>query len=133
MSEREREELQAGLSPATRTLVASDEILQVMFWLRGEGLAPIVEPADLVRWVEMSEERILPLLGRLESRGWIERVGGSARFRLTEEGAEEGGRRFAAEFSDITKPGHGECGDPACECQATGRPEDCRHHHHPHV
>ena len=41
------------------------------------------------------------------------------RYALTEEGAREGGRRFADEFKDLTKPGHGECGDPDCECQQT--------------
>ena len=37
------------------------------------------------------------------------------------------GYRFADEFADLTKPGHGECGDPDCDCQRTGSPEDCLH------
>lgn len=133
MPDSNREALDPHLPPATRMLAACDEILQVMFWLRGEGLATDVGPADLTRWLGMSGEEIQPLLGRLEARGWIETTAQPNRFRLTERGAEEGGRRFSAEFAEVTKPGHGECGDPNCDCRTTGRPEDCKHHRHSHA
>ena len=54
---------------------------------------------------------------------------GYVRFRLTDAGLKEGGRRFADEFADLTKPGHYECGDPSCECRRTGNPADCIHQH----
>ena len=52
-------------------------------------------------------------------------VGDTCRFRLTTAGVKEGGRRFADEFADVTKPGHFECADPHCECKLTGNPADC--------
>lgn len=121
-----------ALPEATRRVAAMDEILQVMFWLRGEGLSTEVGPADLTRWLGIDEPEIVPLLARLEERRWIEAAGEAGRFRLTSLGVEEAGRRFASEFADVTRPGHGECGDPDCDCQATGRPEDCKHHHPQH-
>ena len=110
-------------------LEVQDEILQVMSWLRGEKLADEVAARDLERFVGASELQLDGALERLALLGLV-RVspgGGTLRYTLTEEGAREGGRRFADEFKDLTKPGHGECGDPDCECQQTGNIEDCRH------
>jgi len=109
-------------------LAAEDEVLQVMYWLRGEGLSPDASPADIVRFTGASTEVLMRTLDRLIERGFVRRAPGDALlFALTPEGAREGGRRFADEFADITKPGHGECGDPNCECQVTGQAADCRH------
>jgi hypothetical protein len=114
-------------------IAAIDEILQVMYWLRGEGLAATVSAGDLSRWITLRAEELRPLFQRMVSAGLIEPASASPiveaapRYRLTERGVREGGRRFAAEFADLTRPGHGECGDPDCECQRTGRIEDCRH------
>ncbi len=52
---------------------------------------------------------------------------GASRFRLTDPGVKEGGRRFADEFAELTKPGHYECSDPNCECRRSGNPADCVH------
>ncbi len=110
-------------------LEVQDEILQVMYWLRGEKLADDVSARDLERFVGASELQLDGTLERLELLGLVSRMaeGGTLRYMLTEEGSREGGRRFADEFKDLTKPGHGECGDPDCECQQTGNIEDCRH------
>lgn len=109
-------------------LAAEDEVLQVMYWLRGEGLSPDASAADITRLTGASEHTLMRTLDRLIERGFVRRSAGDAvLFTLTPEGAREGGRRFADEFAGITKPGHGECGDPNCECQATGQAADCRH------
>lgn len=108
---------------------AQDEVLQVMYWLRGEKLAEEVSAADLARFIGGTELALDGVLERLSLLGLVRvaPAGGQLRYALTEEGAREGGRRFADEFKDLTKPGHGECGDPDCECQQTGNIEDCRH------
>ena len=103
-----------------------DELLQILFWLQGEGFGDEVAPSDLTRWLSSSAEAIGPVLERMARLGLVEPVDGG-KFRLTEHGRREGGRRFADEFSDMTKPGHGECGDPNCDCYESGDPADCRH------
>ena len=110
-------------------LAAEDEVLQVMYWLRGEGLATDVTPADVARFTGTSEEALGRVLDRLVQRGFVFRVCPDieSRFTLTPDGVREGGRRFADEFADLTKPGHGECNDPDCDCRRTGNVEDCRH------
>jgi hypothetical protein len=119
--------------PRIDSLAAIDEILQVMYWLRGERLAQAVGAADLSRWVGLPAHEVGPLLARMAAAGWVQAVPGEAgespRYELTAAGAREGGRRFADEFADLTRPGHGECADPNCECQRTGDPADCSHRH----
>lgn len=112
-------------------LEAQDEILQVMYWLRGEALAHDVNVADLSRLTGATEPELDNLLGRLVLVGLVRVVAGATgpRYALTDEGVREGGRRFADEFADMTKPGHGECGNPACDCHRTGSPADCAHRH----
>ncbi|MCA1559983.1 MAG: hypothetical protein LC804_06865 [Acidobacteria bacterium] len=110
-------------------LPAQDEVLQVMFWLRGERLGADVNAAEVARFTGGEEFAVARVLDRLVdlslvsvSRGDVE-----PRYALTPAGIREGGRRFADEFADITKPGHGECGDSDCECRRTGNLQDCQH------
>jgi len=121
-------------SAGVERLAAVDEILQVMYWLRGERLAADVTAAGLVRWVGLDDKQTGQLLERLAASGLVQPVGGlasdgAARYALTASGVREGGRRFTEEFADLTRPGHYECTDPNCECQRTGNPADCGHRH----
>ena len=116
--------------PPKEGIAATDEILQVMYWLRGESIAQDVAPNELARWVALEAAQIEPLLERLVRAGLVEHVADrELRYRLTSSGAFEGGRRFADEFSELTKPGHYECADPNCECKRSGNPADCVHQH----
>ena len=121
------------IDPPGKQLAARDEILQVMYWLHGEELAKEVTADDLARWVSLDAMQIRSLLVDLAESKLVEALPSSdsngARFRLTETGLKEGGRRFADEFAELTKPGHYECGDPNCECRRTGNPADCVHQH----
>ena len=111
-------------------IAATDEILQVMYWLRGENIAKDVAPQELARWVAVDAGQIESLLERLVESKLLEYVPDrELRFRLTSSGASEGGRRFADEFSELTKPGHYECSDPNCDCRRSGNPADCVHQH----
>ena len=116
-----------------KQLATRDEILQVMYWLHGEALAKEVSADDLTRWVSIDAIKIHSLLVDLAESKLVEAMqsgeAGYVRFRLTDAGLKEGGRRFADEFADLTKPGHYECGDPSCECHRTGNPVDCIHQH----
>ena len=68
-------------------IAATDEILQVMYWLRGESIAPDVAPKELARWVALEEAQIEPLLERLVTSGLVEHVAASdLRYRLTSSG-----------------------------------------------
>ena len=118
----------------TDPLRQQDEALQILYWLRGEGLMADVGVADLKRFLDGTVEELAIVLERLVDIGLSRRAGAdpgaTIRYALTPDGVKEGGRRFADEFADMTKPGHGECGDPECDCHQSGNPADCAHHHH---
>jgi hypothetical protein len=117
--------------PGIEKLAATDELLQVMYWLRGERLAEDVTAGDLTRWVGLTAAEIGPLLAAMAACGLVReqapRADGAPRYALTAAGVREGGRRFADEFAALTRPGHGECGDAECDCHQTGNPADCVH------
>ena len=109
-------------------LAARDEILEVMYWLRGESIEQEVGPNDLAKWIGLQATEIEPIMTQLLGAGLVERVvvdcgleEGVARFRLTPAGTQEGSRRFADDFADFTKPGHFEHSDPACDCEDVSR------------
>ena len=115
------------MSSASR-LAATDEILQVMFWLRGEDIAHEVAPHDLSKWISLEATQIERLMVHLLGAKLVERVvvdsgiqEGTSRFRLTHAGMEEGRRRFAEEFADLTGPRHFEHSDPDCQCENVSR------------
>lgn len=109
-----------------------DEILQILFWFRGEGLGEAVTARDLVSFLGAEETLVEHHLGRLAEDGYVSRSEDApARFQLTPWGVEEGGRRFADEFAGLTGQAHGECNNPNCSCQTLG-PEACASRQ-PHV
>lgn len=98
-----------------------DEILQVLYWFHGEGLGDAVTAHDLAPFLVTEVALIQDQLERLADDGYVSMVDSSpARYRLTEWGLTEGGRRFADEFAGLTGQAHGECNNPDCSCQTLG-------------
>ncbi len=112
----------------TDDLFWRDEILQILYWLRGEGLAEAASLDDLLTFLSAEEGLIRVHLEQLVCDGYAACTGGTpGRYRLTEMGLAEGGRRFAEEFAELTHQGHGECNDPDCFCKTLG-PQACTLH-----
>ena len=100
-----------------------DEILQIMFWLHGEGFGPDVAPADVLRFVE-DEAAVQRTLGQLVEDGFAEALVDPVRYRLTPLGEREGRRRFLDEFEPyLARHAHGQCGSADCDCHRGG---ECR-------
>ncbi len=98
-----------------------DEILQVLYWFHGEGLGDAVTAHDLGPFLVAEIELVQAQLERLEIDGYVSMVDSVPhRYRLTEWGIKEGGRRFADEFAGLTGQAHGECNNPDCSCQTLG-------------
>lgn len=103
-----------------------DEILQIMYWFKGEGLGEEVTAEEMLRFLAADAPDIEPILNQLVIEGFLDDCGGG-RYKLTEFGGKEGGRRFADAFDELTKPAHGEC-SADCVCHTEG-PEFCTHSH----
>jgi predicted transcriptional regulator len=104
-------------SEALRALYWREEILQMMFWIKGEGFGDEVHPKVLERFLGVRSQIGIEYLDRLAEEGMLVKTP-EGRYSLTDEGHKLGARGFADEFADLTKPGHGECGDD-CWCHAS--------------
>lgn len=109
-------------SEAMQALYWREEILQVMFWIQGEGFGDDIDPDTLGRFLGIDGGVGLSYLDRLVSDGLLETVG-SGRYRLSAVGKEEGAKIFGDEFADFTKPSHGECGAD-CWCHGSADEAD---------
>ncbi|MDQ3454667.1 MAG: hypothetical protein M3513_04190 [Actinomycetota bacterium] len=103
-------------SEALRTLYWRSEILQVMYWLRGEGLGEIVDAQLLERFLGVEADIGVGYLDALVEDGYLERV--PTGYVLSPVGLEEGKIEFAISFTDLTRPAHGEC-SADCWCHAS--------------
>ncbi len=101
------DELHPPKSAALRALYWRSEILQVMYWLRGEGLGEAVDALLLERFLGVEADIGVGHLEQLVEDGYLERSGQG--YVLSEAGMAEGGAEFASSFGDLTRPAHGEC------------------------
>jgi len=99
------------------TIFWQDEILQVMYWMRGEGFGEQITIAGLKKFLDASEDILAANLSELEKKNLVV-FDFSDFYELTEAGVKEGGRRFADEFDGMLKQGHYECDDPDCDCHS---------------
>ena len=115
------DELDAGM----QRLRVRDEVLQVMFWMLGENIAHEVDAAYVARFLAIPEAEISEALAVLARERLTLHGADAGRYRLSEDGMREGGRRFQDEFRDLTKQAHGECA-PGCWCHtAEGEGKEC--------
>lgn len=98
-----------------------DEVLGVLYWLRGEGIMPDASAGDLAGFLVADVELIQRQLEQLAADGYLDRAGDGedTRFTLNDSGVREGGRVFADDFAELTGAAHGECG-PGCSCSKHG-------------
>lgn len=100
-----------------------DEVLQVLFWMEGEGFEEDMTAAGVKRFVARPESDVRAVLDELVSSGLAVRAaaGSDTRYALTAEGKREGGRRFIDEFGPLlARDVHGgECHEPDCECHTS--------------
>ena len=116
MIEDASEHLLAPKSPALAAMYWRSEILQVMYWLRGEGFGDLIDMPMIERFLGVHADVGLTYLGQLCNDGYLARQGDW--FSLSELGIAEGAEEFSAAFSDLMRPTHGECSDD-CWCHAS--------------
>ncbi|MEO7822590.1 MAG: hypothetical protein ABIS15_03205 [Gemmatimonadaceae bacterium] len=94
-----------------------DEMLELLYWLEGEGLGGSATIPGMTRFLARPEEEVRRTIDGLFEKAYvITHPGAIQEYRLTEDGRREAARRFADEFSSLLSQGHGECNDPACDC-----------------
>lgn len=115
----------------TDPIARRDEVLELLYWLEGEGIPGAATLAGMARFLARPAGEVEEVLAQLQARGDVE-AAGDTEFRLTVAGRREAARRFAEEFAGMTGQGHGECNDPTCDCHTNpAGAADC-HAHKPH-
>lgn len=99
-------------------LARRDQLLELLYWIEGEGFAGAAQIDALARFLAQPVEIVSAALDDLAARAEVARDPASGDYRLTETGRREGARRFADEFAPLLSQGHGECNDPLCECHS---------------
>lgn len=108
-------------------LAQLDEMLELLFWMEGEGLESSATLPGIARFLARPEAEAEGALSRLRERGDVTIREG--RYALTDRGRGEAARRFVEDFSGLTGQAHGECNDPNCDCRASpGGAADCQAH-----
>ncbi len=105
-----------------------DEILQVMYWYRGEGFGETLTVRDLQTFLPADAHLLSTQMEGMVHEGYLMYDGDASppRYVFTAYGASEGARRFADEFTGLTGQAHGECGPDCQHCK--GIPRDrCAH------
>ncbi len=103
-----------------------DEILQVMYWMRGEGISDSPSAQELAALLTADADSLRPHLEQMVIDGLLTRATQTdlIRYALTERGRKDGGKLFKEEFEGLTNQAHGECNNPNCACKTLG-PEAC--------
>ncbi len=101
-----------------------DDILQAMYWMRGEGFGEEADGQMLQSFLVVDEALLREQLEILTEEGYLEESG--RRYRLSELGIREGGRRFADEFAGLQGTAHGDCGPECPTCKGVPR-DSCAH------
>lgn len=110
------ERLHEPKSEALRRLFWRSEILQVMYWLRGEELGDSATPELLERFLGVEATIAATYMDRLVDEGYL--VVRDGAYALSERGEAEGADEFEAAFAGLTRPTHGEC-SADCWCHAS--------------
>ena len=101
-----------------------DDVLQAMYWMRGEGFGEEADVQMLQSFLVVDEALLREQLEILNEEGYLDESGG--RYRLSGLGVKEGGRRFADEFSGLQGTAHGDCGPECPTCKGVPR-DACAH------
>ncbi len=104
-----------------RTMFWKDEILQVLYWMKGEGIGTNVSQSQIEPFLNTNKNNLEFHLRKLSAEGFLltEETQDNINYSLSEIGNHEGAKHFAEAFQGMQKAGHGECG-PDCEfCYGT--------------
>lgn len=119
------EKLPEPKSEALRARYWRAEILQLLLWIRGEGLGDTLDPGTVERFLGVAAKDGARYLERLAEEGMLHRACEGA-YRLSPAGVRRSAEVFAADFAEFTQPTRGECG-PDCWCRASVQEADvCR-------
>lgn len=103
------------MSDPAREIQLRDELLELLYWLEGEGFTSQTTLEGMMRFLAFPIDAVRAAIEQLVNRGELV-LAGDGRYALTDLGHREAARRFADDFAELLHQGHGECSDPSCDC-----------------
>ena len=101
-----------------RALFWKDEILQILYWMSGEGLGNEVPIIQVQSLLNTNSANLNYHISKLVKEGVLTAssptIENGTLISLASDVKKEAGRRFSDAFQGYQKAGHGECG-PDCE------------------
>jgi len=101
-----------------RALFWKDEILQILYWMDGEGFGKEVPVSQVLSLLNTNKANLLYHVNKLVHDQVLnckeQDLTELSRISLSPDARKEAGGRFAEAFQGYQKAGHGECG-PDCE------------------
>ena len=101
-----------------RSLFWKDEILQILYWMNGEGFGNEVPVSQILSLLNTNQANLLYHINNMVEEGVLlsssTELGTDTKVALATDVKKEAGRRFVDAFQGFQKAGHGECG-PDCE------------------
>jgi len=101
-----------------RALFWKDEILQILYWMDGEGFGKDVPVSQVLALLNTNEDNLIYHIDKLTKEEILSSqsdvIDSQSLIALSESARKEAGTRFAEAFQGYQKAGHGECG-PDCE------------------
>lgn len=116
-----------------RALFWKDEILQIMYWMEGEGLGSSVPVSQISVLLHSNEANVLYHIEKMVMDALLETedqpLHRNSLVCLSASAKKEAGRKFAEAFQGYQKAGHGECGPdcPFCYGPDGVKLENCVH------
>lgn len=110
----------AARSDSLRALYWRKEVLQLLFWMQGEGFGDHLDAGLLERALGVEPGLGLRHLDELVDEGLLD-CDGDGRYRLSEAGLRYGEGVVADEFVELVRPGRGERGRGRCGVTGAGR------------
>ena len=85
---------------ALRSLFWKDEILQVLYWMHGEGMGSEVSLPQMLPFLNTSYQNLEYHLHKITEAGLLLTLdkNGTTHYKFSESGRKEGGRQFAEAF-----------------------------------
>jgi len=103
---------------ALRALFWKDEIMQILYWMDGEGFGKEVSVSQVLALLHTNESNILYHIEKLVQSDILNSESTEltidSTVSLSENARKEAGQKFSDAFQGYQKAGHGECG-PDCE------------------
>ena len=110
---------------ALARLVEREEVLEICYWYKGEGLGDRLTPAAVLPFMASDPELVAEVFDLLVEDGDF--VAENGAYDFTTAGKKKAARLFHDSFTEFQLGSHGECTAGCCDGD-----EECDHEHHGH-